>query len=333
MMRVLDLFSAAAGGWSLGMHRAGFQTVAACEAVEWRRILYSENNLGVLLYDDVRTLTAERLLTDLGFLPRIIVGSPPPAKTSAAPTPRDAASKASVPVSSSKPSVSSEKSAIVGSLLRTALISELAGQTQSSLRWKPSATPAGRSWFVLQTSEPTTSAPGHGSSGATLHRLPTPMASDGMKDGAGGGSGSTYPFRRILATPVQPTASVEGKQINNAEREIVRKAMDLVTKTKKPMPEMADEIRSLFRAAADEAAKHDPGILALEARSANCTTRQPDWWLYEWLDADGVPISYKSPTPLHPDDATLRVGERITAHEREGIRKARLIASLVAKEP
>lgn len=27
------------------------------------------------------------------------------------------------------------------------------------------------------------------------------MASDGMKDGAGGGAGSTYPFRKILATP------------------------------------------------------------------------------------------------------------------------------------
>jgi hypothetical protein len=31
--------------------------------------------------------------------------------------------------------------------------------------------------------------------------LPTPMASGGMKDGAGGGAGSTYPFRKILATP------------------------------------------------------------------------------------------------------------------------------------
>jgi len=27
------------------------------------------------------------------------------------------------------------------------------------------------------------------------------MASDGMKDGAGGGAGSTYPFRQILSTP------------------------------------------------------------------------------------------------------------------------------------
>lgn len=76
-MRVLDLFSAAAGGWTLGMHRAGFQTVAACEAVEWRRTLYAENNPGIPIYDDVRTLDAGRLVSDLGFLPDIIVGSPP----------------------------------------------------------------------------------------------------------------------------------------------------------------------------------------------------------------------------------------------------------------
>lgn len=74
--RVLDLFSAAAGGWSLGMHRAGFTTVAACEVEEWRRILYSENNPHVRLYDDVRTLTSERLAAD-GIFPDIVVGSPP----------------------------------------------------------------------------------------------------------------------------------------------------------------------------------------------------------------------------------------------------------------
>jgi len=77
MMRALDLFSAAAGGWSLGLHRAGFITVAACEIVEWRRILYAENNPHVRLYADVRDLTAARLLSDLGMLPDIIVGSPP----------------------------------------------------------------------------------------------------------------------------------------------------------------------------------------------------------------------------------------------------------------
>lgn len=74
---MLDLFSAAAGGWSLGLHRAGFQTVAACEWIDWRRALYAENNPGVLIYDDVRTLTGERLLADLGTLPDIVVGSPP----------------------------------------------------------------------------------------------------------------------------------------------------------------------------------------------------------------------------------------------------------------
>jgi DNA (cytosine-5)-methyltransferase 1 len=76
-MKALDLFSAAAGGWSLGLHRAGFETIAACEVVDWRRALYSENNPGVRVYDDVCTLTADRILADLGTLPDIIVGSPP----------------------------------------------------------------------------------------------------------------------------------------------------------------------------------------------------------------------------------------------------------------
>jgi DNA (cytosine-5)-methyltransferase 1 len=74
---VLDLFSGAAGGWSLGMHRAGFDTVAACEAVDWRRAMFAANNPGAKVYDDVRTLTAARLLADLGSLPRVVVGSPP----------------------------------------------------------------------------------------------------------------------------------------------------------------------------------------------------------------------------------------------------------------
>lgn len=76
-MRVLDLFSAAAGGWSLGLHRAGFRTVAACEWIAWRRALYAENNPGVPIYDDVRTLTGDQLLADLGAFPDVIVGSPP----------------------------------------------------------------------------------------------------------------------------------------------------------------------------------------------------------------------------------------------------------------
>lgn len=76
-MRVLDLFSAAAGGWSLGMHRAGFKTVAACENVAWRRALYQENNPNVLIYDNVCTVTADRIIRDVGYLPQVVVGSPP----------------------------------------------------------------------------------------------------------------------------------------------------------------------------------------------------------------------------------------------------------------
>lgn len=125
----------------------------------------------------------------------------PRARTSAAPTPKAAASKAKGLGSTSKPSASSENAALVGSLLKTALISELKALTPCSLRWKHSTTPAGRSWFVLQTSVPITSDPDHGSSDAISRKLPTPMAMDGMRDGAGDGSGATYPFRAIISTP------------------------------------------------------------------------------------------------------------------------------------
>jgi hypothetical protein len=124
-----------------------------------------------------------------------------PAKTSAAPIPKAKVSTASVRASSSRRSVSSEKSDLVGSLLRTALISELGELMPCSMRWKRSNTPAGRSWFVLQTSEPITNGPGPGSLDAISRKLPTPMAMDGMRDGAGGGSGATYPFRMIIITP------------------------------------------------------------------------------------------------------------------------------------
>ena len=74
-MRCLDLFCGAAGGWTLGLHRAGWKTVAACEADPWRRAVFQHNWPGVVMFDDVRTLTA-RSLAGLGPLDAI-VGSPP----------------------------------------------------------------------------------------------------------------------------------------------------------------------------------------------------------------------------------------------------------------
>lgn len=123
-----------------------------------------------------------------------------PARTSAVPTLRAKALKASAPASSSKLSASSESATLVGSLLKTALISELAALTPCSLRWRQSATPAGRSWFVLETSEPTTNARDAGSSGVMPHKLSTPRASD-MKAGGHGDTGRMGTVRHILATP------------------------------------------------------------------------------------------------------------------------------------
>ena len=42
-MRVLDLFAGACGGWSLGLHRVGYETIAACEIDPWRRACYARN--------------------------------------------------------------------------------------------------------------------------------------------------------------------------------------------------------------------------------------------------------------------------------------------------
>lgn len=38
---VMDLFCGAAAGWSLGLHRAGYRTIAACEIDPWRRSVFA----------------------------------------------------------------------------------------------------------------------------------------------------------------------------------------------------------------------------------------------------------------------------------------------------
>lgn len=75
-MNALDLCSGAAGGWSLGLHRAGIRTVAACEIIGWRRDLYAQNNPGVKLYNDMVTLTGATLERDRVGSIDLVAGSP-----------------------------------------------------------------------------------------------------------------------------------------------------------------------------------------------------------------------------------------------------------------
>lgn len=62
-MRVLDLF-AGIGGFTIGLERAGFETVAFCEIEPYAQKVLRKNWPEVPIYDDVRTITADRLASD-----------------------------------------------------------------------------------------------------------------------------------------------------------------------------------------------------------------------------------------------------------------------------
>jgi DNA (cytosine-5)-methyltransferase 1 len=62
-MKVLDLFSGI-GGFSLGLERAGMETVAFCEFDKHARKVLNKHWPNVPVYEDVRELTNERLKSD-----------------------------------------------------------------------------------------------------------------------------------------------------------------------------------------------------------------------------------------------------------------------------
>jgi len=70
-VRVLDLFSGI-GGFSLGLQRAGMETVAFCEYDKKCRQVLKKHWPDVPQYEDVRTLTKEQLdkdgITDIGLI-------------------------------------------------------------------------------------------------------------------------------------------------------------------------------------------------------------------------------------------------------------------------
>jgi DNA (cytosine-5)-methyltransferase 1 len=75
-MRVLDLFSGI-GGLALGLERAGLRTVAFCERDAYAAAVLRERFPGVPVYDDVCTLTADRLAADGVPRPDVIAGGFP----------------------------------------------------------------------------------------------------------------------------------------------------------------------------------------------------------------------------------------------------------------
>jgi len=74
-MKVLDLFSGI-GGFSVGLEATGMQTVAFCEPDKYCKKVLKKNWPEVPIYDDVRELTADRLLAD-GIEVDVITGGFP----------------------------------------------------------------------------------------------------------------------------------------------------------------------------------------------------------------------------------------------------------------
>ena len=74
-MRVLDLF-AGIGGFSLGLEKAGMETVAFCEIDKYAQKVLKKNWPRVPIYEDVRQITANRLVSD-GIRCDVITGGFP----------------------------------------------------------------------------------------------------------------------------------------------------------------------------------------------------------------------------------------------------------------
>ena len=75
-MKLLDLFSGI-GGFSYGLEKTGFQTVAFCEMDKYCKLVLQKHWKGVKIYNDVKEITKEKLESDGVELPDIITGGFP----------------------------------------------------------------------------------------------------------------------------------------------------------------------------------------------------------------------------------------------------------------
>ena len=76
LVKLLDLFSGI-GGFSYGLEKTGFQTVAFCEMDKYCKLVLQKHWKGTKIYNDVKEITKERLETDGVELPEIITGGFP----------------------------------------------------------------------------------------------------------------------------------------------------------------------------------------------------------------------------------------------------------------
>ena len=75
-MKLLDLFSGI-GGFSYGLEKTGFKTVAFCEVDKYCKLVLQKHWKGVKIYNDVKEITKERLEADGVEAPDIITGGFP----------------------------------------------------------------------------------------------------------------------------------------------------------------------------------------------------------------------------------------------------------------
>lgn len=75
-LKVLDVCSGI-GGFSLGLERAGMETIAFCEIEDYPVKVLNKHWPNVPVFRDIRKLTKELLLNEVSSLPDIIVGGIP----------------------------------------------------------------------------------------------------------------------------------------------------------------------------------------------------------------------------------------------------------------
>ena len=75
-MKLLDLFSGI-GGFSYGLEKIGFKTIAFCEMDKYCKLVLQKHWKGVKIYNDVKEITKERLEADGVEAPDIITGGFP----------------------------------------------------------------------------------------------------------------------------------------------------------------------------------------------------------------------------------------------------------------